>query len=62
MLYTFDSTTFIKDIQIKKCFTQLQREADNALYEAKFTGKNRWSTFSPKKLAVYAKCRRQYKK
>lgn len=62
MPFTFDSGIFIKDIEVKKNFAKLQKQADNALYEAKAAGKNRWCVYDDKKASAYQKIRLSYKK
>jgi len=43
-------------------FQQMQREADDALYESKYLGKDRYSFFQPEKIDTYKDYRRKYKK
>ncbi len=61
-LYTFNNEVFLKDTEIKRNFSKLQKEADHALYEAKSTGKDRWCTYDKKKASAYIKYRQSYKK
>ncbi len=49
-----------KKDEINKEFKNLQKKADDALYEAKFLGKNRFSTYSPEKCDEYSIIRSQY--
>lgn len=52
----------IRDEEIECLYTEIQREADDALYEAKSSGKNRFCTYKKDKKDLYRSCRRGYKK
>lgn len=52
----------IRDEEIERLYTEIQCEADNALYEAKSSGKNRFCTYSKEKKDFYRSCRREYEK
>ncbi len=48
--------------EVKNEYHILQKRADDALYEAKFLGKNRFSIYSPSRQNEYMKIRNQYTK
>ncbi|MCU0846358.1 MAG: GGDEF domain-containing protein [Spirochaetes bacterium] len=58
--YNFKNSKTIIDQKIEKSFKNLQKEADDALYEAKYLGKNRYSIYSKNKSDEYPKIRRMY--
>ncbi len=60
--YAFDLNNIkgIRDLNITNAFHQLQNEADNALYQAKFEGKDCWRAYDPEKQKEYAKIRKAY--
>jgi len=60
--YPFSDGRFINDGEIEKKFAQLQNEADNALYEAKYLGKDQYCLFSVDKIDEYPKIRKLYVK
>ncbi len=60
--YQFNKKKFIDEMGIEKCYKDLQIEADNALYEAKYLGKNRFCVYSKDKIDEYAKIRKLYVK
>jgi diguanylate cyclase (GGDEF)-like protein len=60
--YVFGDTPFIDDKETETLYGRLQEEADNALYEAKATGKDRWCVFDPAKIEEYKKIRAAYNK
>ncbi len=60
LVYQFGEPKMLQDEIIDKNFKQLQREADNALYEAKFTGKNRYCLYEFKKKEEYKRIRKEY--
>jgi diguanylate cyclase (GGDEF)-like protein len=62
MLYNFSGECFINEHQTEKQFKEMQTKADDALYEAKFSGKNRYCVYQPSRKSVYAKIRRDYQK
>lgn len=51
-----------KKVDVEKEYKCLQKNADDALYEAKFLGKNRFSIYSAARDAEYCKIRSQYTK
>ncbi len=58
--YIFDCDRMVKDIEVDQNFKQLQQEADNALYESKYLGKNRYSTFTANRSSEYEIIRKMY--
>lgn len=50
----------LKKDYVQKEYKALQKKADDALYEAKFLGKNRFSIYSPSRHNEYSKIRSQY--
>jgi diguanylate cyclase (GGDEF)-like protein len=62
LLYDFYNNRSIKDLEIEEYFRGLQNEADNALYEAKYLGKDRYCLYSKQKKDEYAKIRKLYVK
>jgi diguanylate cyclase (GGDEF)-like protein len=59
-LYRFDKKKIIQDSEIQDYFKTLQSEADNALYEAKYLGKDRYCIYSKEREEEYRKIRKQY--
>jgi len=55
-------TSSAKKDEIVKEYKNLQKKADDALYEAKFLGKNRLSIYSESRHDEYSKIRSQYTK
>ncbi len=47
---------------VQQEFRDLQKKADDALYEAKFLGKNRFSIYSASRFSEYSEIRNQYVK
>ncbi|MGC8764946.1 MAG: GGDEF domain-containing protein [Brevinematia bacterium] len=60
--YRFVEQKFLDDKKIEEDYQRLQHEADNALYEAKYLGKDRFSIYDPSKKDEYAKIRKLYVK
>lgn len=62
--YTFDSSNrkVTDEKGIELLFKDLQRKADNALYEAKYLGKNRFCIYADEKKDEYNKIRKLYSK
>jgi diguanylate cyclase (GGDEF)-like protein len=60
--YALPDNRIINDPSVAECFTQLQIEADNALYDAKYQGKNRYCFFCEDKKEEYSKIRKLYVK
>jgi two-component system, cell cycle response regulator len=60
--YSFSEKKIINENDIKKSYKMLQIEADNALYEAKYLGKNRYCIYSSAKRDEYSKIRKLYVK
>lgn len=60
--YRFSTPPFVDATETEALFKHLQDEADDALYEAKATGKNRWCRFDPAKRDLYRSYRQSYKK
>ncbi len=60
--YHFTEKKLLEPEGIDKLFQKLQNEADNALYEAKFLGKNQFCIYSPLKKDEYLKIRKLYVK
>lgn len=50
----------LKKDYVQKEYKALQKKADDALYEAKFLGKNRFSIYSPSRHNEYSEIRSQY--
>ncbi|HOO70217.1 MAG TPA: GGDEF domain-containing protein [Spirochaetota bacterium] len=61
LLYSFNEKRIMESF-IEDLFKQLQTEADNALYEAKYLGKNRYCIYSEDKKNEYVKIRKIYTK
>ncbi|MFC1671178.1 GGDEF domain-containing protein [Spirochaetota bacterium] len=63
-LYVFklEGNKIVNNKTIQKEFKNLQAQADNALYEAKFLGKNRYCFYDDSKKDEYEKIRDQYSK
>lgn len=59
--YTFKDKK-IDETNIESLFKKLQNEADNALYEAKYLGKNQYCIYSEEKKQEYLKIRKIYSK
>jgi len=49
-----------KKDDVDKEYKNLQKKADDALYEAKFLGKNRFSIYSAARSEEYSKIRSEY--
>jgi len=61
-IFQFGDSIQIDNIEIEDSFKKLQSEADDALYEAKYLGKNRYCIYSKEKEGDYPKIREQYLK
>jgi two-component system cell cycle response regulator len=59
-IYTFDGAKILDEKNIESLYKKLQSEADNALYEAKFLGKNRYCIFDKSKQDEYIQIRDAY--
>ena len=62
MEYTFGDSSLIDDRHTEESFSILQREADNALYQSKYEGKDRYSIYDPAKKEDYSRFRMLYTK
>jgi len=60
--YSFNDKKFIKEADVQKNYNSLQREADDSLYEAKYSGKNKFCIYSKNKENDYKKFRELYSK
>lgn len=60
--YAFEKNLHINEEEINEKFALLQQNADNALYEAKYLGKNRYCIYDPEKEQEYFKIRKKYVK
>jgi diguanylate cyclase (GGDEF)-like protein len=60
VLYHFSSSPVIDEAGIESIYRALQSEADNALYEAKYNGKNRFCVYSSEKSEMYTEVRKKY--
>ena len=58
--FNFGDKIQIKGTDIENSFKRLQNEADDALYEAKFLGKNRYCIYSKEKENEYPHIRELY--
>ena len=58
--YEFEDKIVIDEKEIESHFKRLQNEADDALYEAKFLGKDRFCIFSEDKKREYVEMREKY--
>lgn len=61
LAYSFADKKIVEST-IQELFKNLQNEADNALYEAKYLGKNRYCLYSSEKKQEYTKIRKIYTK
>ncbi|HCL56164.1 MAG TPA: hypothetical protein DHW82_04045 [Spirochaetia bacterium] len=62
MIYEFGNAKIIENQDAEIRFKQMQREADDALYEAKSSGKNCYRIYDKLKKDEYSKIRQLYKK
>jgi diguanylate cyclase (GGDEF)-like protein len=62
MDYALPENMIINEASVADSFSRLQAEADDALYDAKFQGKNRFCIYSADKKEEYLKIRRLYVK
>ena len=62
MEYSFGDGVKLKETDIEESFARMQKEADNALYEAKYMGKNRFCIFTETKKDEYKEIRKKYAK
>lgn len=60
--YNFTEKKYLEPDAVDKLFQKLQNEADNALYETKYLGKNKFCQYSPDKKDEYLKIRKLYVK
>lgn len=60
--YNFDGNMEIHEQELNEQYYKLQTMADNALFEAKYLGKNRYCIYQPDKEEEYAKIRKFYVK
>ena len=58
--YTFEGPSEINDSTIENCFKKLQSQADDALYEAKSLGKDRFCIYDEERAKEYEKIREGY--
>jgi diguanylate cyclase (GGDEF)-like protein len=62
LVYTFQNTKVTDENEVEQMFKDLQRKADNALYEAKYLGKDRYCVYSEERKDEYQKIRKLYTK
>ncbi len=62
LVYTFSNTKITDEQEIELLYKDLQRKADNALYEAKYLGKDQYCVYSDEKKDEYQKIRKLYVK
>ncbi len=60
--FRFVEQKILDNKKLEEDYQKLQYEADNALYEAKYLGKDRFSVYDPSKKEEYAKIRKLYVK
>ena len=58
--YFLGGSKIIDDAEIRKLYEDLRSRADDALYEAKSLGKNRYCRFTEEKALEYARLRQEY--
>ena len=58
--YIFNGNSILEDKEILSHYAALQEEADDALYEAKFLGKDRYAIFDKQKKEYYTELRYNY--
>lgn len=62
MKYSFAPEVSIKDDETEEIYRTMQSQADDALYEAKSTGKDRFAVYAPENEEAYKEYRRTYRK
>ncbi len=60
--YNMEEIRSIEQNSIERLYQTLQMEADHALYEAKFLGKDRYAVYAKDKAEMYLAVREQYNK
>lgn len=60
LVYDLSCSKIINNSSIEKDYESLQNAADNALYEAKYLGKDRFCVFNPEKANLYSEMRAKY--
>ena len=60
--YVFSEEKKINDSEIENCFKKLQCEADDALYMAKYKGKDQYCIYEKGKEKEYLEVREKYMK
>jgi diguanylate cyclase (GGDEF)-like protein len=62
MEYHFEHDQHISPEQIEEMYLEMQRHSDDALYEAKYLGKDRYCKYDPSKKDEYVIIRKEYDK
>ncbi|MCP4133515.1 MAG: GGDEF domain-containing protein [bacterium] len=62
LMYSFNRERAVVDSDIEESYKRLQNEADNALYEAKYLGKDQYCIYTEEKKADYSNIRKLYVK
>jgi two-component system, cell cycle response regulator len=60
--HSFSRDKYVDEPNLRKAYALLQDSADNALYEAKYNGKDQFATYAAGKKTEYAKIRKLYVK